>query len=160
MTATSCTSCSMYKIREATDSDHTEILRVWEEAVRDTHGFLNDGEIEFYKKLIPVYLKEVELRVSEQDGRINGFSGISGMKLEMLFVAQREKGIGSQLLADAITRGVNAVDVNEENTQAAGFYLAKGFRQSGRSETDGEGRPHPILHLTLARETDVPGQRQ
>jgi len=32
------------------------------------------------------------------------------------------------------------------------FYLSKGFRRIGRSETDAMGRPFPILHLARSQE--------
>lgn len=46
-------------------------------------------------------------------------------------------------------QGVTAVDVNEQNVSAAGFYLHRGFEVVGRSETDEAGRPYPLLHLRL-----------
>lgn len=39
------------------------------------------------------------------------------------------------------------VDVNEENPQALAFYLHMGFNIAGRSEVDGNGKPHPLLFL-------------
>ncbi len=154
----------MSNIRRATGEDIPAIVAVWEEAVRATHGFLTEDEISFYKCRMPQYLKAVDLYVFKEDGfaacgipksgstdggAIKGFSGISGNKLEMLFVSERGAGIGSELLEHALQMGVNEVDVNEENGQAAGFYLAKGFVQTGRSETDEEGKPHPIIHLAM-----------
>ena len=44
---------------------------------------------------------------------------------------------------------MNKVDVNEQNDKALGFYLRMGFRIIGRDETDGMGKPYPILHLQL-----------
>lgn len=44
---------------------------------------------------------------------------------------------------------MNKVDVNEQNDKALGFYLRMGFRIIGRNETDGMGKPYPILHLQL-----------
>jgi len=40
--------------------------------------------------------------------------------------------------------------VNEQNLQGVGFYLHMGFVETGRSETDDQGRPYPLLHLRLA----------
>ncbi len=44
------------------------------------------------------------------------------------------------------------VDVNEQNEQAVGFYAHTGFIVTGRSATDGEGRPYRLLHLALRRD--------
>jgi len=43
---------------------------------------------------------------------------------------------------DALT-----LDVNEQNTQALGFYLHQGFEIVGRSPKDGLGQPYPLLHM-------------
>jgi putative acetyltransferase len=43
-----------------------------------------------------------------------------------------------------------AVDVNEQNEAALGFYEALGFSVVGRSPTDAEGRPFPTLHMKRA----------
>jgi putative acetyltransferase len=44
------------------------------------------------------------------------------------------------------------LDVNEQNPPAAGFYARQGFVVVGRSETDGEGRPFPLLHLNRGQD--------
>ena len=70
----------------------------------------------------------------------------------MLFIdpAYRGKGVGTMLLDLAIHElGVTHVDVNEQNAQARGFYEHKGFEVIGRSETDEQGEPFPILHMRL-----------
>jgi len=57
----------------------------------------------------------------------------------MLFVAPkaRGKGVGRQLVEYLVReRGIRRVDVNEQNTQAAGFYARLGFRVTGRDATD------------------------
>lgn len=41
------------------------------------------------------------------------------------------------------------MDVNEQNAQARGFYEHEGFEVIGRSETDEQGEPFPILHMRL-----------
>jgi len=49
-----------------------------------------------------------------------------------------------------------AVDVNEQNEAALGFYKALGFSVVARSPTDAGGRPFPILHMKRAA-PGVPG---
>ena len=88
----------------------------------------------------------------EQEGVLVGFMGIANGNLEMLFVDNdcRGAGIGKQLVAYAVANlQVTKVDVNEQNTQAVGFYKYMGFNIVGRSELDGEGKEYPILHMGL-----------
>jgi len=44
------------------------------------------------------------------------------------------------------------VDVNEQNDQAVGFYRKMGFTETGRSPTDDDGRPYPLLHMVRTQE--------
>lgn len=88
--------------------------------------------------------------VRDAAGTMQAFMGIGGEMLEMLFVdpGWRGRGIGRALVELATgCRGVVRVDVNEQNPQTAGFYERMGFCVTGRSETDGEGRPFPLLHM-------------
>jgi putative acetyltransferase len=54
------------------------------------------------------------------------------------------------------------VDVNEQNPEAVAFYLALGFHVVGRSATDAEGRPFPLLRLseTVEQQSNAAGQRR
>lgn len=58
-------------------------------------------------------------------------------KVEMLFVdpADAGGGIGRALLEHAVAQGARAVDVNEQNPQAVGFYLRMGCQQGAPSST-------------------------
>lgn len=131
--------------------DYPRLVEIWSSAVRATHGFLSPVDRDAIEaELVPSYFPNVTIHVVELDGRAVGFSGVSGTMLEMLFVDASHIGcgIGGLLLNHAIDAlGVTRVDVNEQNGQAIDFYLHHGFRVSGRSETDGEGRPYPLLHL-------------
>ena len=132
-------------------ADRQRLVEVWEDAVRATHHFLSEDDIQFFKPLVrDAYLDSVQLAcLRDADGRIAGFIGTAGENVEMLFVdpAQHGRGIGRALLHHALARGVRRVDVNEQNPQAAGFYRHLGFVQYARSEVDGAGKPFPILHL-------------
>ncbi|MDE1165936.1 MAG: GNAT family N-acetyltransferase [Pseudomonas sp.] len=135
--------------------DYPELTQVWEASVRATHTFLPDSYITLLGKLVlEQYLDAVMLICCKDSrGRINGFAGVSGGKVEMLFIHPnyRGEGIGKRLLGYA-TEHLNAsqLDVNEQNTQAVGFYLKQGFEVVGRSERDGMDQPYPLLHLRLA----------
>ncbi len=136
------------------DNDRQRLVEVWEAAVRATHHFLGEDDIQFFKPLVrDAYLDSVKLACSrDAEGRIQGFIGTAEGKVEMLFVdpALHGQGIGRELLLHAIANeGATAVEVNEQNPQAVGFYLHMGFTVESRSELDGSGKPFPILHLRL-----------
>lgn len=134
--------------------DYAELIEVWEASVRATHRFLQESDIQEIKsRMAGEYLPGVErLGCIREGGRIVAFIGLSGDHIAMLFVRpdRRGTGCGRRLVGEAVARyGARTVDVNEQNSQAAGFYLRLGFAVAGRDERDDAGRPFPILHLTL-----------
>lgn len=141
-------------IRQATNADHPLLLNIWQRSVRATHHFLQESVIEeLLPQLRDNYLPAVELwvAVDTEDSPL-GFIGLNENHVEMLFIEPdlRGKGIGRALLDHArSSRKQMSVDVNEQNPEAVGFYLHYGFVQTGRSPLDGEGRPFPLLHLSL-----------
>ncbi len=142
------------RIRDgAAPAEFGRLVAIWRGAVDATHHFLADADRDAIEaELADVYLPAVHLVLAEQDGEVVGFAGVDGDMLEMLFVeaSRRGTGIGAALLGHVVERyGVKAVDVNEQNPAATGFYLRHGFRIVGRSEVDGQGRPYPLLHLRL-----------
>ena len=142
-------------IEPAEEKDYAEIARVWEASVRATHDFLSESDIERLAPLVrDRYLPAVRLFcIRDGEERIAAFIGLSERHVEMLFVRpdRRGTGLGRELLRFAVERhGARSVDVNEQNPQAAAFYLRMGFRVTGRSPLDSEGAPFPILHLRLS----------
>jgi putative acetyltransferase len=86
-------------------------------------------------------------------GTLIGFMGLSGSKMESLFLAPEfhRRGGGRRLVRHAqALKGELTVDVNEQNVPAWRFYEACGFVVEGRSELDDKGRPFPLLHMRLA----------
>ncbi|MEN5222098.1 GNAT family N-acetyltransferase [Stenotrophomonas sp. TWI602] len=145
----------MYDIQPALTTDHDRITVVWEASVRATHGFLPEAAIHALRPLIrQQYLPAVTLRVcKDADGVIQGFVGVADDRIEMLFIEPRARGtgIGKALLRHAIeVLGADALDVNEQNHQAVGFYQHQGFVVTGRSALDEQGQPYPLLHMRLA----------
>lgn len=143
-----------YQICNVAKKDYLELIKIWEEAVRSTHDFLPEEEIQELKPLIlNHYFDAVLLRCSKNsEGSVMGFIGIADDKIEMLFISPNEQGqgIGSALCQYATQQlGATKVDVNEQNPRAAEFYEKMGFKIVHRSEIDGQGKPHPILHLEL-----------
>ncbi len=134
--------------------DYPRVVEVWEASIRATHHFVAESDIEIFKPLVRDELPHVELTcVRDADGIVAGFMATAQGKIEMLFVHPdwRGHGIGKQLIRHAVdTLGATALDVNEQNEQALGFYLRMGFEVEGRSELDGMGKPYPLLHMRFA----------
>lgn len=141
-------------IKERTPILVEQLLDVWEKSVRETHLFLSSEEIEDIKKYVPIALTAVPHLIVETDTKGNpvAFMGIDDRKLEMLFIAPKErgKGLGRKLLEYGITEyGVQELVVNEQNPQAKGFYEHMGFKVRERSELDEQGNPYPILFMEI-----------
>ena len=138
-------------IDSVTFEDYPQLLNVWESAVKNTHHFLSAEDFDYYKSQIPIYLPHLKLYAYENEkNEIRGFIGVSGVKIEMLFVDNtfRGMGIGRKLVNFALENlNASKVDVNEQNEQAIGFYKHLGFEIIGRSKVDGVGKNYPILHM-------------
>lgn len=140
------------KIRPRVAADDALLTQLWERSVRATHDFIAEDDIQrLYPLVRDSYLPALEAWVWENpDASPGGFIATSDDTVQMLFIepAQRGQGIGRQLL-DHVRRPGLKVDVNEQNPQAHGFYRHYGFVDYARSETDGEGRAFPIIHMQL-----------
>ena len=133
-------------------TDYPRLMEIWESAVLSTHDFLKEEDFLYYKQQLPNYFQHVTLFGFKQEGILVGFMGIAEGNLEMLFVDNnyRGTGVGKSLITYAISDlHVTKVDVNEQNSQAVGFYKHIGFNTLNRSELDGEGKEYPILHMQL-----------
>lgn len=149
---------SRSNITKATKNDSERLAAIWESAVTATHDFLDVEDFVYYQSRLPDYFSQVDLYVYRNgQGRPEGFMGVSGNTLEMLFVdaACRGRGVGTELLRHAIAGlNIRRLDVNEQNSQAVNFYLHRGFRITGRSPFDSEGKPYPLLHLQYDNNED------
>jgi len=128
------------------------VLEVWEAAVRATHHFLSESDIQYFKPLVLNELLMLEHLdgVRDRDGTLVGFVGVTGHKMEALFVhpSFHRAGIGRRLARHAVVAlGATTVDVNEQNAGAVAFYRRLGFEVDGRSEFDSMGKPFPLLHM-------------
>ena len=116
--------------------------------------FRSPEDVQSIIPLVKDYLASSEPEfwvVSSADGAVMGFMGLSGSKMEALFLAPefRGRGAGRLLVQHARTlRGELTTDVNEQNHAARRFYEGCGFVVEGRSELDDMGRP--ILSCTCA----------
>lgn len=139
-------------IRKIEVTDYPRLIEIWESAVSSTHDFLKKEDFLYYKKQLPTYFQYVTLFGFEKEGCLIGFMGIAEGNLEMLFIDNqyRGTGVGKELIIYAIDNlQVTKVDVNEQNSQAIGFYKHLGFNVYKRSDLDGEGKEYPILHMQL-----------
>lgn len=149
---TSTSSHSRLAFRASTSADAEAIHDVWARAVKATHDFLPSDQFDEISKVVRnEYAPKAELTLAVLDGRIVGFLGVTQSNVDGLFVDPDVfgRGVGRALIEFARKTADSplTVDVNEQNAQACGFYKHMGFQVIGRSETDEEGRPFPLLHM-------------
>ena len=135
-----------------TDSLTKQLLEVWESAVRQTHLFLSESEIQRIKGYDAIgNVARLLVSMDESDKPV-AFMGLEESRIEMLFVDanHRGRGIGKQLVAFAIENyAASEVTVNEQNPLAIGFYEHMGFQTYKRTDFDEEGNPYPLLYMRL-----------
>lgn len=141
-------------VRKGLPGDAPRALEIWRDAVSATHGFLTAADRAEIDGIVETFVAETELWLVDDDGgRAVGFLVMDGPMIDALFVdpAVHGRGFGSALLAHALQLSPAAtVDASEQATNALPFYEAKGFVRTGRSETDPQGRPYPLVHLRYA----------
>lgn len=128
------------------------LLQLWQRSVRATHHFLTTQDIERLAPFCREGMQQVHLYVANVDGVPVAFMGLSGDKIEMLFVSPDcfRMGLDKKLIALAINEHhVSRVDVNEQNPNALAFYQEMGFHVFERTPTDEQGNPFPILKMRL-----------
>ena len=140
------------KIRRGTPDDIPRALEIWRAAVDATHGFLSPEDRAAIDVMVAgEFLPNAELIFAVDNGNHPiGFLVMDGSMIDALFVdpAHHGRGYGSLLLDHALTLAPDAtVDASEQATNALPFYLSRGFKVTGRSETDPQGRPYPLIHL-------------
>ncbi|MDC9589187.1 acetyltransferase [Xenorhabdus sp. XENO-10] len=143
------------QIQQATKTDFSTLIQIWEASVLATHNFLPKAMIEVLRpQILNDYLPNLTVyKAVEGQDNIVGFISTDQYRVEMLFIAPQARGtgIGKMLLKFAIKElQINELDVNEQNTQGVGFYQHMGFQVFSRSELDGQGNPFPLLHMKLA----------
>ena len=139
-------------IRRGTPADVERALQIWRDAVDATHGFLAPEDRAQIEPIVAEqFLPNAELWLATAAGGYPvGFLVMDGEAIDALFVdpAFHGRGFGTALLDHALSLSPNAtVDASEQADNALPFYLARGFSIVGRSETDGQGRPYPLIHL-------------
>ena len=141
-------------IRRTVPDDRAPLLALWERSVRATHLFLADADVVSLRPAVADELASdaIEWWIAHDDAATPlGFMGYGDGVVEGLFIdaSHRGSGVGRRLIDHARQRsgGALSVDVNEQNDAAVGFYEALGFTVVGRSPTDADGRPFPLVHM-------------
>jgi putative acetyltransferase len=155
-------------VRRGAAADTARALEIWRAAVDATHGFLAPADRIEIDAMVAAWLPTIALwLVDDERGRPVGFLVMDGTMIDALFVdpAVHGRGYGSALLDHALMLAPEAtVDASEQASNALPFYEARGFVRTGRSGTDPQGRPYPLVHLKYAGgrrapRTAVPGPR-
>ena len=149
-----------WRLRASRQDDIEAMYEVWRASVLATHDFL--AEADFAEICILVrrdYLPNRDFTVAvDTADRVIGFLSVDGSEIDSLFIAPafRGRGLGRRFVAEATSRAaILEVEVNAQNRQAIGFYRAVGFFVISASDTDGDGRPYPILRMRLSRSSTV-----
>lgn len=142
-------------LRPALHRDRSAMLAIWRSAVAATHDFVAAEDLAAIDREVADLLPHLPAIVAvDRDDRPIGFISADGPHLNALFVhaTRHGEGVGRTLVSWLFDRhDVVTVDVNEQNAAALAFYLRLGFRPTGRSAHDDQGRPYPLLHLTWRR---------
>lgn len=148
----------MFSFRSSSPADVDRVVEIWCLAVDATHGFLRaedritlEHEVRTFFATAPL-----TLAVDASDNPL-GFMLVQDGNMDALFIdpSYHGQGIGKALVTEALRQYPQlTTDVNEQNHQAATFYKHLGFVPTGRSETDGQGRPYPLIHLRYAGPTE------
>lgn len=154
---------ALTEIREAGPGERPGLVEIWEAAVRATHRFLTEADIQNIRLQVEELLPSAEgLLVACLDGRPVGFMGLTPpeeeggeAEIDMLFVhpGLHGQGTGTALIKFARNRYPRLkLSVNEQNPQARKFYEHRGFAVAGRSPVDSQGRDFPLLHMSTTVE--------
>lgn len=139
--------------RAAQDLD--ACLAIWRRASEAGHPFLGAVDLDADAVLVrTVYMPAAEVAVAEEAGAVVGFIALLEERVGGLFVdpARHGQGVGRALVEAAARRkGALTVEVYAANAAARGFYARLGFVETGRRDTDDQGRPHPLIALRRPR---------
>lgn len=142
-----------FTVRRASDADRPRALEIWRSAVDATHGFLSaDHRCEIDQMVRDHFVPTAEIWLAvDGDDHAAGWLVMDGDMIDALFVdpSVHGQGIGTLLVnhAETLARGPLAVEASEQADNALPFYLARGFRVTGRKPTDPQGRPYPLVTL-------------
>jgi putative acetyltransferase len=137
------------QLRDADPADHEALVGIWRRAVEATHDFLTAAAVDAFEARLREELPRAAVRVATGPaGEPLGFLAARGGEIDMLFVdpPAHGRGVGSALLDD-VRAPILTLQVNEQNETAWAWYRRRGFVGTGRSDTDADGLPYPLIHL-------------
>lgn len=142
---------AMLTIRPSRPDDAPRNLEIWREAVDATHDFLGVADRAEIDAMVSEHLPAMApwVAIDEAD-RALGFMAMTDAHIDALFVDPQVhgRGVGRGLVDHARSiHPVLTLDVNEQNPGAIAFYEKLGFARTGRSPTDDQGRPYPLIHM-------------
>ncbi len=142
----------MTGIRASGPDEVERLFEIWQAAVAATHDFVAPEDLELFARIVrEEYLPNAAFWViTDEADRALGFLGLSGSKVDSLFIDPDHcrRGLGTALMDHARTLASDlSVDVNEQNAAAVAFYRRLDFREVGRSPLDDASRPYPLLHM-------------
>lgn len=120
-----------------TPTDEDAVIRIWLDASRQAHDFVEPGFWEGLERAVrDEYLPQSEVWVYDDNltGEVVGFSALRGHFVEALFVdpARQGEGIGFQLIEKIKTKHAEIeLNVFQENKPSVAFYERQGFSAVG-----------------------------
>lgn len=145
-----------FSIVKYEDKYRNQLLEVWERSVSASHYFLTPSDFEGIKAIVwTIDFNALAVYCLLNDNAVIGFIGVMNRKVEMLFIDPKFFGLGcgKLLMNHAFSQlGINAVDVNEQNSGAVRFYQSLGFEIYERTEKDDQGRSYPLLRMKLIKD--------
>jgi putative acetyltransferase len=121
----------MFKIRKRKTIDDNQILKIWEDASKIAHHFLDEEFLDIEKNAIKnSYLHQTDTWLYIENNNIFGFISMIDNEIGGLFVTptQQSKGIDTKLI-NVVKQNHQEliVHVFEKNSIGISFYLKSGF---------------------------------
>lgn len=130
-------------VRSVRPADLGMVAEIWLDTNIKAHSFISPNYWRDNLEAVRGMLREAELYVCEDAGKIQGFVGLDGDYIAGIFVRSgaQSRGIGRQLL-DYVkaSRECLTLSVYQKNARAVKFYQREGFaiRRASMDENTGE----------------------
>lgn len=118
-------------IRRFENKDLDQVMSIWLQVNMESHSFI---EADYWKnnyEMVREMIPKAEVFVSEENGLISGFIGLTDTYIAGIFVRAEEqsKGIGRRLLNTVMEKSNKlCLNVYRKNVRAVKFYEYCGFR--------------------------------